>query len=66
MALSKLFHILFETKEAILENVNCEENEVIFSARMKRSSCKCSCCGCNKVHIKASKERTFRGCNQPT
>lgn len=63
MALSKLFHILFETKEAILENVNCEENEVIFSARMKRSSCKCSCCGCNKVHIKASKERTFRGCN---
>lgn len=63
MSLSKLFHILFETKEAILEKTHCEESAITFFAHMKKSSCKCSCCGCNKVQIKESKERTFRGCN---
>lgn len=63
MSLSKIFNILFETKDAILESIQCEENEIFFFAHMRKSSYRCSCCGAKQVQIKETKKRTFRGCN---
>jgi transposase len=63
MSLSKIFHTLFATKDATLENIEHLDNAIIFHARVHNSQKKCSCCGSQNVHIKESKERSFRGCN---
>ena len=69
MSPSKLFHALFKTKIATLDFVEEIKNslggisEYIFYARIRMHHKRCPCCKSNKVRVKESKERTFRGCN---
>ena len=63
MTLSRLFHILFDTKIAIFKFAEETIEAIIFHAEIRKRERKCSCCGSTKVHQKDSKNRTFRGCN---
>lgn len=63
MSLSKFFHILFQTKIAILKYAEETADAIIFHARMHAHHKRCAGCNSDKVQVKDSKERTFRGCN---
>jgi transposase len=63
MSLSKLFHILFETKIAIFKYAEEASDAIVFYARIHKYHKRCACCNSGQVRVKDSKERMFRGCN---
>jgi len=63
MSISKIFHAMLGDKSVVLDKSDIQEDRVIFHGHLRSDLKHCSHCNCSKVHIKETKERTFRMLN---
>jgi transposase len=63
MSISKVFYALINNKGATFQSVEFRSDHIIFRGRLQKNTKKCSSCQSFHVHIKETKERTFRMAN---
>ena len=60
MSNSKVFYTLIEDKSVIFQTAEFETDHVIFRGRLRYKTKRCSSCKSSNVHVRETKERTFR------